>query len=126
MAFRAANTAAAHQSIAAVLFARSRSRYFWILPVEVLGSGPKTTVLGALKRAMRARQNSMISSAETEAPSLSYKKAHGVSPHLGSGCATTAASITAGWPCKTSSTSWEEMFSPPEMITSLERSLIFT
>ena len=53
-------------------------------------------------------------------------KAHGVSPHVASGWATTAASITAGWPCSTSSTSWEEMFSPPEMITSLARSLIFT
>jgi len=29
--------------------ARSRSWYFWILPVEVFGSGPNTTVRGALK-----------------------------------------------------------------------------
>src|SRR5687767_8217945 len=47
-------------SIAAVLLARSRSRNFWIFPVEVFGSGPKITVFGALKRAMRARQYSMI------------------------------------------------------------------
>src|SRR5258706_2265919 len=115
-----------HYSIAAVLLARSRSRNFWILPVEVLGSGPKITVFGALKRAMRARQNSMISSTLAEAPSFSSMNAHGVSPHLGSGCATTAAIITAGWPWSTSSTSCVEMFSPPEMITSFERSLIFT
>src|SRR5258706_8503079 len=74
-----------HHSIAAVLFARSRRRNFWILPVEVLGSGPKITVFGALKRAMRARQNSMISSTLAEAPSFSSMNAHGVSPHLGSG-----------------------------------------
>ena len=29
-------------------FARSRSAYFWILPVEVFGSGPNTMVFGAL------------------------------------------------------------------------------
>ncbi len=28
--------------------ARSRSTNFWILPVEVLGSGPNTTVFGTL------------------------------------------------------------------------------
>ena len=33
------------------LLACSRSSNFWILPVEVLGSGPNTTVRGALKRA---------------------------------------------------------------------------
>ncbi len=37
-------------------------RYFWILPVEVLGSGPKTTVRGTLKRAMLSRQKAIISS----------------------------------------------------------------
>jgi hypothetical protein len=73
---------------------------------------------------MRARQNSISSSTEADAPSFSSMKAHGVSPHFGSGCATTAASITAGCPYSTSSTSCEEMFSPPEMITSFERSLI--
>jgi len=110
--------------MAAVLFAFSRRRNFWIFPVEVLGSGPKTTAFGALKRAMRARQNSMSSSAVADAPSLSSTNAHGVSPHFGSGCATTAAIMTAGWPCSTSSTSWDEIFSPPEMITSFERSRI--
>jgi len=66
--------------------------------VDVLGSAPNTTVFGALNRAMRARQNSMISSTVALAPSFSSMNAHGVSPHFGSGCATTAASITAGCP----------------------------
>lgn len=78
--------------------ARWRSTNFWILPVEVLGNGPNTTVLGALKWAMRSRQNSMISCSLTPAAeSLRQTKAHGVSPHLSSGQATTAASSTAGW-----------------------------
>ena len=51
-------------------------------------------------------------------------KAHGVSPHLSSCLATTAASMTLGCRYKTSSTSREDMFSPPEMMMSLERSLI--
>ena len=72
-------------SIAAVLFARSRKTNFWILPVEVFGKGPNTTVFGALNRAMRARQNSMISSTVAEAPSFNSMNAHGVSPHFGSG-----------------------------------------
>src|ERR1035437_114961 len=53
-------------------------------------------------------------------------KAHGTSPHFGSGLATTAAESTVGWRCRMSSTSMEEMFSPPEMITSFERSLMRT
>ena len=31
-----------------ILLARSRSSNFWILPVEVFGSGPKTTMRGTL------------------------------------------------------------------------------
>jgi hypothetical protein len=104
--------------------ARSRSRYFWILPVEVLGSSVNTTRFGTLKRASWLRQNSMISASLVCAPGLSSTKAQGTSPHFASGSATTEASITAGWRCSTSSTSTELMFSPPEMMTSLLRSLI--
>jgi hypothetical protein len=78
--------------------ARSRRTYFWILPVEVLGSGPKTTCFGTLKCARFARHHAMIAPASTgSAPGLRVTKAQGVSPHVGSGRATTAASITAGW-----------------------------
>ena len=51
--------------------------------------------------------------------------AQGVSPHFSSGCATTAAASTAGWRYSASSTSIDEMFSPPEMMMSFERSRIF-
>ena len=40
---------------------RSRSTNFWILPVEVFGSTPKITCVGTLKRAISARQCSLIS-----------------------------------------------------------------
>src|SRR6516164_9700315 len=105
--------------------ARSRSRNFWIFPVEVLGRLPKTRVLGTLKRARRSRQKAMTSASfGCAAPGLSSRKAHGVSPHVESGRATTAASMIAGCCVSTSSTSRLEMFSPPEIIISLERSLI--
>ncbi len=58
------------------------------------------------------------------APSLSSTNAQGTSPQRASGCATTATDITAGWRYKTSSTSIDEMFSPPEMMMSLLRSLM--
>jgi hypothetical protein len=66
----------------------------------------------------------MMSSAVVGCASgFSVTNAHGLSPHFGSARATTAASITCGWRNRTSSTSSEEMFSPPEMMMSLERSL---
>jgi hypothetical protein len=66
------------------------------------------------------------SAAVTAASGFSSTKASGVSPHFGSGLATTAQASTAGWRYSASSTSIELMFSPPLMITSLLRSLIFT
>jgi hypothetical protein len=42
---------------------------FWTLPVEVFGSGPNTTRLGALNRASRSRTKSVISCSVTSAPS---------------------------------------------------------
>ena len=68
------------------------------------------------------RHQAISSSAETLSPGLSSTKAHGVSPISSSGFATTAASCTAGCLKSASSTSIEEMFSPPEMMMSLERS----
>ena len=52
-------------------------------------------------------------------------KAQGDSPHFSSGRATTAASNTAGCLHRAFSTAMDEMFSPPEMMMSLSRSLIF-
>src|SRR2546430_1452617 len=86
-----------HVSMALVDFAFSRSRNFWILPVEVFGSSPKTTARGALNLARWPRQNSMISISEALEPGFNSTKAQGVSPHFSSGRATTAAASTAGW-----------------------------
>ena len=81
------------------------------------------TVLGTLKAAMCSRQNSMISASLTGAAAgVKSTNAQGVSPHLSWGRATTATSITAGCWCRTDSTSIVEMFSPPEMMMSLDRS----
>ena len=109
-------------SMADADFARCRSTNFCSLPVDVFGNSPNSTRLGVLKPARYLRQWAMISSAVTCARSFSYTKAHGTSPHFGSGCATTAAAMTAGCRYSTSSTSMEEMFSPPEMMMSLLRS----
>ena len=49
---------------------RPRSTNFWILPVEVFGSSPNSTALGALNRASRSRTCSMISSSVACAPVL--------------------------------------------------------
>src|SRR6516165_5402755 len=66
----------------------------------------------------------MRSSSVALAPSRSTTKACGVSPHFSSGRPTMATSCTAGWRSSTPSTSTEEMFSPPLMITSLSRSRV--
>src|SRR5689334_14846481 len=73
-----------------------RSRNFWILPVEVFGIGPNTTVLGVLNPDMWLRQYAMISASVALAPCFNSMKAQGTSPHFGSGFATTAANSTAG------------------------------
>src|ERR1041385_8044539 len=104
-----------------------RSTYFWVLPVAVLGSSPtRVTSRGTLKCAIRSRTKARISAPVADAPPRSTTKAWGTSPHCSSGTPTTAASCTAGWRSSTPSTSTEEMFSPPLMITSLIRSRICT
>jgi hypothetical protein len=106
-------------------FACSRSAYFWILPVEVLGSGPNTTVRGALKCARLARQKAMMSAAETgSASGFSVTKAQGSRPSARRAWRRPPLPCTCGWRYSTSSTSIVEMFSPPEMMMSFERSLI--
>ncbi len=49
--------------------------------------------------------------------------ASGRSPHLSSGTATTAASATSGWDISAFSSSTEEIHSPPDLMTSLARSV---
>ena len=78
-------------------FACSRRTYFWIFPVEVFGSGPNATARGTLKCARCSRHHAMMSPLVIGAASgLRVTNAQGVSPHFGSGFATTAASMTPG------------------------------
>ena len=57
-------------------------------------------------------------------PAARTTSAFTVSPHFSSGMPMTATSATAAWENSTSSTSIDETFSPPEMITSFLRSEI--
>ena len=82
------------------------------LPRGCLRQLPEHERLGRLEARHVLRQKSQRASAVTLAPGFSSTKAHGVSPHVSSGCATTAALSTAGWLNSTSSTSIDEMFSP--------------
>ena len=58
-----------------------------------------------------------------EDPSLTSTNAQGVSPHFSSSFATTATAITSGCLYIASSTSMEDMFSPPDIIISFDLSL---
>src|SRR2546428_171245 len=100
----------------------SRRTNFWTLPVDVLGRSPNSTAAGHLKWATCWRQDSMTSASVAFIPGLRVTKAFGRSPHLSSGMATTAHSITAGWRATACSTSMVEMFSPPEIMMSFLRS----
>src|SRR5471030_1220850 len=115
-----------HTSMAAADPASLRNSNFCILPVDVFGNSQNTTARGTLKPARWALQCATSSAALTVAPAFNSTKAQGVSPQRGSGFATTAAARTAGWRYSTSSISMLEIFSPPEMMMSLLRSLIRT
>src|SRR4051794_6167499 len=87
-------TASRQADIALADLTRSRSMNFWILPVDVFGIGPNTTVFGALNPGIWPRQNAMMSASLVLALSFSSTKAQGTSPHFASGFATTAANST--------------------------------
>ena len=74
----------------------SRSANFCTLPVEVFGSSPNSIASGALKRAIRSRQNAMSSSSVSLAPGRSVTNAFGALAPALVRVATTAASSTAG------------------------------
>ena len=61
---------------------------------------------------------------ETVAPGLGTTTSSGRSSHLGWRQAMTAASCTAGWAMAMFSRSIELIHSPPDLMTSLERSVI--
>jgi cytochrome P450 len=100
----------------------SRRTNFWTFPVPVRGSSQNSTAAGHLNFARFSRQNAISSSSPTSSPDFSSTNAFGRSPHFSSGIATTAASDTASCRASACSTSMLEMFSPPEMMMSFERS----
>ena len=95
------------------------------MPVDVLGSSQNIILLGILKPAKVFLQNVVISSSLAFFSGTNSTKAHGTSPHFSSGLATTAASETEGCFTIVFSISIEEIFSPPEIITSLDLSFIW-
>ncbi len=68
----------------------------------------------------------MISPGSSTEPGLGTTQASGRSTHLGCGTAMTAASSTFGWLMIMFSTSTLETHSPPDLIRSLVRSVIWT
>ena len=70
------------------------------------------------------RENSRSSSALAEASGRSTTQHSGRSCQRSSGTAITAASKTAGWAIRRPSSSTELIHSPPDLMTSFERSLI--
>ncbi len=83
-----------------------------------------STLVGALYPAIRSLQCAMISASLTAAPPARTISALIVSPHLASGTPMTATSATPGWLKIVSSTSIDDTFSPPVMMTSFFRSEI--
>jgi len=68
----------------------------------------------------------LINSSSVTFLSLTFSiNAQGTSPHFSSGFATTAAIETPGCLAKVFSISIEEIFSPPDIIISLDLSFIF-
>ena len=96
------------------------------MPVEVFGSSQNSTFFGTLKFASVSLQKAINSFSVVDLPFKISIKAHGTSPHLSSGLATTAAIDTEGCLDKVFSISIEDIFSPPEIIISLDLSWILT
>src|SRR4029077_10119391 len=97
------------------------------LPVEVCGKlATKMNSSGNCHLANLQARKERSSSEVTWQPSFSTTAASGLSCHLGCGAAITAASCTAGWATIAFSTSTELIHSPPDLIRSLVRSVIFT
>ena len=87
-----------------------------------MGKSQKITLLGSLNPANVSLQKSIISFSVIGLSLISSTKAQGVSPHFSSGLATTAAKETEGCFAIVFSISIEEIFSPPEIIISLDLS----
>src|SRR5207302_11022431 len=104
----------------------SRSSVFRNLPTLVFGiSATNSNRSGSHHFAKFGARNARSSSPVAAAPSLSTTAASGRSSHFTSGIAITAASATAGCAISAFSSSTDEIHSPPDLITSFERSLIW-
>ena len=101
----------------------SRSAVFRNLPTAVFGiSSTNTNASGIHHFAKSAARSSRSSSAVALCPSRRTQTASGRSSQLSLGTAITAASAIAGWPISAFSSATDEIHSPPDLITSFERS----
>ncbi|CAM5634386.1 hypothetical protein SPURM210S_01328 [Streptomyces purpurascens] len=103
-----------------------RSTFLSNLPTLVFGTASMTVQRSGSchlaiwpSSARKARSVSKVA----VAPSLRTTVARGRSPHFSSGTATTAASDTSGWAMSAFSRSTDEIHSPPDLMTSLARSV---
>src|SRR5215213_5354 len=104
----------------------SRSAVFRNLPTAVLGiSSTNSYRSGSHHFAYFPLRWSVSCSGVALCPGLRTTTASGRSCHFGSGIAITAASATAGCAISAFSRSTDEIHSPPDLMTSLERSLIW-
>ena len=95
------------------------------LPTLVFGtSSMNTHRSGSHHRLTRSVRKTKSSSGVADDPSSRTTATIGRSLHRSSGTAMTAASTTSGWAITSFSSSTEEIHSPPDLMTSLVRSLI--
>src|SRR5580765_8445669 len=104
-----------------------RNSDFSSFPVDVCGNScTKTKSSGSCHFAKVMAKKVRSSSQLKVTPLFSTTTANGLSCHMGCGTAITAASATAGCATRAFSTSTELIHSPPDLIRSLVRSVIFT
>jgi 3,4-dihydroxyphenylacetate 2,3-dioxygenase len=104
---------------------RARSTFLSNLPTAVLGiSATNAQFSGTCQRATCPARKSASSAASALAPVRSTTQASGRSPQRSSGIPITEASCTAGCAISWFSRSTEEIHSPPDLMTSLIRSVM--
>jgi 3,4-dihydroxyphenylacetate 2,3-dioxygenase len=104
---------------------RARSTFLSNLPTAVFGiSETNVQFSGTCQRATFSPRNFASSAASAVAPARSTTQASGRSPQRWSEMPITAASCTAGCAISSFSRSTEEIHSPPDLITSLIRSVM--
>jgi catechol 2,3-dioxygenase len=104
---------------------RARSTFLSNLPTAVFGiSVTNVQFSGTCQRATLPARKAASSAPSALAPARSTTQASGRSPQRLSGIPITAASCTAGCAISSFSSSTEEIHSPPDLITSLIRSVM--